>query len=55
MTESNLNRIMDKHGNSLLSIACQRCDYEMAEVLVNVGVRLDSQNRYGNTALHYAC
>lgn len=45
----------DKHGNTLLHVACEQVDIEMAQMLVQSGhCDINAINEIGNTPLHYA-
>ena len=46
--------IRDRHGNTLLMIACQNNLRSMTKLLLRCGADMDLQNDKGNTALHYA-
>jgi len=45
---------MDEFGNTLLHIACQNGNEEVARLLLTKGANPNSQNRQGNTPGHYA-
>ena len=46
--------IRDRHGNTLLMIACQNNLRSMTKLLLRCGADMDLQNDKGNAALHYA-
>ena len=43
----------EKHGNTLLILACQRGDKKLAKFLLRRGASMNLQNHSGNTCLHY--
>jgi len=44
---------VDDNGNSLLHVACQNNHRRVVKLLLKLGVHMDSQNKGGNTPLHY--
>lgn len=49
-----LENTKDENENSLVAIATMQGDYKMLQILSDQGMNLNSQNKDGNTALHFA-
>lgn len=45
----------DENGKTSLMIACEKSNYELAELFLKEYAKIDLKDNLGRTALHYAC
>lgn len=50
-----LENIKNRDGDSVVALAAMKGDHNMLKLLLDKGMCPNTQNKDGNTALHYAC